>query len=108
MESYFVQFLNMDRIERLYRSIILIDSIDSEESNIEPQYVRGAQDALLAVLGNNNKLARIAGIDTSDKEREDMILSAKAALIQMSPEAEVVYGNPFGDEEFIFDPDFSN
>jgi hypothetical protein len=101
MESYFIQYLNLDKIESLYRKIPQLEE-ESKLSDGDKEYLKGANDALLAILGVNNKLAKLTGIDTKDEEHETMILSAQAALVASSPGCQVIYQDPRIGEMFFY------
>lgn len=93
MDSLFVQYLNLGRVETLYRATLLArkDDLDDRSKDI----LLGAELAMMAVLGVNNKLTKMVGVDTSVLDREEMIEAAKAALIESSPDCEIVFGDPF-------------
>jgi hypothetical protein len=97
MDYSFSQFLDLEKIDSLYKSITLIEREDLHERSRD--MFLGAELALMAVLGVDNELTKKLGISMAEENREAMIEAAKASMIRNNPGCTDVSGNPLGLEE---------
>jgi len=77
-------YLNIDRINKIYNSIDALHS--SELSYGEFMYLTGAMDALMAMVGNENRFTQLLKIDVqSPIETEEFLEELRLFLSQYGP-----------------------
>jgi hypothetical protein len=80
----FLNFLNIERLENLYRKLMKIDLKSLDESNLN--YVCGAMDALMAITGIQNTLTTFLEMDI-ELSKENKIAFIKEAILAANPDA---------------------
>jgi len=74
-------YLNIDRIDKIYNSIRALHS--QELSYGEFMYLAGAMDALMSMVGNENRFTRLLGVDINlPEEKEEFLKELKSFLSQ--------------------------
>lgn len=66
----FVRYLDFSKIENLYQKLVTINLKDLDDR--EFLYVTGALDAMMAVIGVENKLYRILGLAEEEVSAKDL------------------------------------
>ena len=89
MHPKFLQYMDIEKVETLYKRLILIDLSDMPDHRIN--YINGALDACLSVIGVDTRLSKLLDID-ENLTREEMIEVSKSTMRYQYPDAEEITG----------------
>lgn len=84
LNRLFSCFLDVEKIEKIYKSLLLLDL--NELSNDNYFFVTGAMDACMAIVGVDNRLTKVLNIN-DDFSKEQKIEILKDLLRDSEPSA---------------------
>ncbi len=97
------RFIDLERMENIYQRLVSIDMDDLQKEK-DFQYVKGGIDAILALIGINNNMAKLLGVDDelSDDEKKEFL---KQFLRDTNPDAiEIALDQDYVDAEIPMEP----
>jgi hypothetical protein len=90
------RFIDLAKAEKIYRELISCDISDMSPS--DSSYIKGATDAVLAIIGVNTKITKVLNIvpEMTNEERNQLL---KEMMRKSNPDAIEIYSK----EEAMYD-----